>query len=156
MTKCIAPRQSDFEWGEILETVRFVVDICVCFAFFWREECWSWMNKDEWKPFWLCVVFSMTARLPGSTNVRVLEVWRSRSVAERELTKGHLGPLEMNCLAKNASILMIHTSKNIYSSSWKRWAWSRWLILMRLVFVLQSKFWNKKLKSSQWKIAIWW
>ena len=65
--------------------------------------------------------------------------WGCRGEAE------DLGPLEIRCMAKNALILMIYTSKNIYSSSWKRLVWSRWLILMRLVFVLQWKFSNKKL-----------
>ena len=106
---------------------------------------WLWCNR------WKCG--SVVGSVGGWQRERVGE---EGTLQQTFSCIENLEPLGIHCWAKNASILMIQTSKNIYSSSWKRWAWSRCLILTRSVFVLQSKFSNKKLKSSKWKIAIWW
>ena len=46
-------------------------------------------------------------------NQTLLSLVRGEGRGETE----DLGPLEIRCMAKNALILMIYTSKNIYSSS---------------------------------------
>ena len=79
----------------------------------------------------------------------VVATGKKEGLSATDVLIENFGPHEIRCMAKNALILMIHTSKNIYSSRRKRLAWSLCVILMRLVFVLQSKFLNKKLKSSQ-------
>ena len=126
------------------QTCGFIIvcEIYECEIYFSVEDTITEEQKNNVISAFICAFIYNSGEHKRSwtpTHSNTLQLHFTTCTSLQHLVE-YVRPFEGRYSAETGPILMIHTSKDTYSSRRKRLAWSLCLILMRLVLVFNERF----------------